>query len=340
MKCPQYLATAGFYVIGTLLFSSAAIYNRFPLVYPDSGSYLQGLIEWHNLNERPIFYSIFVGFLHWRLSLWPIVVGQSILAVFVVERTLARLVPHAGFITKLAVLVMLTLTTSLPWFTGQIMADFFAPVMVLALYLAAVERNRLGKWEYYALLLMLCVAQASHYTHVGIALGLLICLAVAGIIFNTPSLRNLVPVALTSALAILLVMTVNFAARREISFSPYGSVFLLDRLIGYGTVQDYLNNHCRAEHYDICHYLDEINQPKRGTNWLLWDDDSILPKLGGAEIYRLEAGRLARAVVFDAPERYFGLILGATFRQFFNFPTGRELGHLGEGMQIYRMVTT
>ena len=33
-------------------------------------------------------------------------------------------------------------------------------------------------------------------------------------------------------------------------------------------------------------------------------------------------------------------MLGATLRQFFNFPTGRELGHLGEGMQIYRMVTT
>jgi hypothetical protein len=33
-------------------------------------------------------------------------------------------------------------------------------------------------------------------------------------------------------------------------------------------------------------------------------------------------------------------MLGATLRQFFNFPTGRELDHLGEGMQIYRMVTT
>ena len=56
MKSQPHLVTVGFYIIGTLLFSSAAIYNRFPLVYPDSGSYLQGLIEWHNLNERPIFF--------------------------------------------------------------------------------------------------------------------------------------------------------------------------------------------------------------------------------------------------------------------------------------------
>jgi hypothetical protein len=72
----------------------------------------------------------------------------------------------------------------------------------------------------------------------------------------------------------------------------------------------------------------------------LWDDDSILPKLGGGEIYRFEAGRLAHAVVLDAPERHLGLMLGATLRQFFNFPTGRELEHLGEGMQIYRMIIT
>jgi hypothetical protein len=35
---------------------------------------------------------------------------------------------------------------SVPWFTGQIVADFFALVMVLALYLAVVERDRLQKW--------------------------------------------------------------------------------------------------------------------------------------------------------------------------------------------------
>jgi hypothetical protein len=42
------------------------------------------------------------------------------------------------------------------------MADFFALVMVLALYLAVVERDRLQKWEYCAFLLILCIAQASH----------------------------------------------------------------------------------------------------------------------------------------------------------------------------------
>jgi hypothetical protein len=55
MKRQEHLATTGLYVIGTLLFSLAAIYNRFPLVYPDSGSYLQGLIEWAQLKRTPNF---------------------------------------------------------------------------------------------------------------------------------------------------------------------------------------------------------------------------------------------------------------------------------------------
>jgi hypothetical protein len=160
------------------------------------------------------------------------------------------------------------------------------------------------------------------------------------VIFKTPGLRNLAPVGLTSTVAIAAIMTVNFAARHEIAFSPYGSIFLLDRLMGYGTVQDYLTRHCSSEHYDICRYLDEYQLQARGTNWLLWGDDSVLSKLGGAEGYRAEAGRLARAVILDAPGKHLGLMWGATIDQFFNFATGIELRHLGEGMQIYRMVNT
>src|ERR1700751_1492566 len=93
MKRQEHLATTGLYVIGTLLFSLAAIYNRFPLVYPDSGSYLQGLIEWHNLNERPIFYSILVGILHWQQSLW-LIRGWAVDPHSIRDRTRAR--PSSG----------------------------------------------------------------------------------------------------------------------------------------------------------------------------------------------------------------------------------------------------
>ena len=340
LNSARYFGIAGLYIIGTWFLSSAAIYNRFPLIYPDSGSYLQAFIEWHNLPERPIFYSIFIGLLHWRLSLWPIVIGQSILTIFVIERTLTHLVPRVGLVAKLTVMAILSLATSLPWFAGQIMADLFAPVMVLALFLTVVERHHLAKWEYYTLLLILCVTQASHYTHISIALGLLACLAVAALVFGAPKLRSLLPVALTSAVAILAIMTVNFAARSEVVFAPYGSVFLLDRLIAYGTAQDYLTQHCPSLHYNICDYLDEIKQQPRQASWLLWHDDSILPKMGGAEHYKREADRLVRAIVLDAPAKYIALVLGATIRQFFNFGTGLELPRLGEGMQIYRIVMT
>lgn len=336
----QRLTIIAIYAVGTLFLSLAAIYNRFPLVYPDSGSYLRAFIEWHNLDERPIFYSIFLSSLHWRLNLWPIVIGQSLLTVFTIERTVTHLAPRAGVIAKLILLSILALGTSLPWFTGQIMADFFAPIMVLATYLAVVERNQLTKLEYFALLGILWIAQASHYTHVTLTLGLLVFLTVCSVILGIPKFRNIVPAALTSALAIVAVMTVNLGARHEITFTPYGSIFIVARLIGYGTLQDYLTRHCSSEHYAICRYLDKVIQHTGDTNWLLWHNDSVLDKLGGAEGFKTEADRLARAVILDAPGKHLHLLVDAAVRQFFNFGTGRELPRLGAGMQIYRVVTT
>ena len=114
-----------------MLLSLAAIYNGYPLVYWDSGSYLRALIEWHNLPDRPVFYSVLLGLLHWRWSLWPVVFGQSILTVFVIDRTLTGLVPRCSATVSLSVLAILTGATSLPWFTGQIMPYLFAPIVVL-----------------------------------------------------------------------------------------------------------------------------------------------------------------------------------------------------------------
>ena len=329
-----------FYVVGTIFLMSAAFYNGFPLVFPDSGSYLREFIELHHEPYHPIFYSIFVGLLHWRLSLWPIVVGQSILMVFVLDRTLTRSAPGAGWVARLAVLALLTLTTSLPWYTGQIMPDFFAPITVLLVYLASVFRDDLSKLEYYVLLLILCVAQACHFTHIGITVGLLGCLAVGALIFRTCKLLNLLPVTATSVLAILAIVSTNFAAMREVTFSPYGSLNILDRLVAEGVAQEYLTTHCATVDYNICTYLGYIKREPRHTDWLLWQDETVLRDLGGGMHYRDEAGHLVRAIILDDPMKSLSAMLDASSTLFFNFRTGEQLGQFGEGMQIYRIVTT
>lgn len=327
------------YTIGTLLLCSAAAYNGYPLVFFDSGAYLRAFIEFHNLPDRPIFYSIFVGLLHWRWSLWPIVFGQSLITVFVVERTLAHLVPRYSTGVAFGVLFALTVATSLPWFTGQIMPDFFTPLLVPTIYLVVLERDSLARLEYIVFLLILYIAEATHYTHIALTLGLLLFLSTVAVALRVMPLRNLLPVGVVTATAIISIYAVNYVERRELVFAPYSSIFLLDRLLAYGTAQEYLSDNCALKYYEICPYVDELKK-LRGSGGFQWDQSGVLPRIGGPEHYRFEAQKLVRDIVLNAPIKHLWLVLGATAEQLFNFPTGRQFGSYGEGTQIYRMIAT
>jgi len=326
------------YLLGTLLFCWVALWNGYPLLYSDSAAYLDVLAHRHNLPDRPLYYGIFIGLLDWGITLWPIVVAQSLLAVFAVERTLTALMPGRSWRWDWAVLLLLATLTSLPWFTGQVMADIFTPLLVLALYLAAAERARLPRWSWLALLLLVSVAAASHYTHIALSLGLLAVLAGTALVLRQPRLRDLLPPAAAVALAILAILAANYAARREVVLSPLGSVFLLARLMEYGAAQDYLAAHCATEPYRICAYLPEL--PSK-TDDFLWHDDSALARLGGAEAYRSEAAVLAPRILRSEPLRLAWQAAGATLRQLVNFTTGSGLFSYGpeKPFPIYRMIT-
>ncbi len=334
------LRALAIYCIGTVLFSSAAAYNGYPLVFWDSGSYLRAFIEWHNLPDRPIFYSIFVGLLHWRFSLWPIVVGQSLICVFVVDRTLAHLAPGATWTFRLAVLVFLTVATSLPWFTGQIMPDFITPLLVPIIYLVVLERDQLSRWEHLLLLLLLTGAIATHYTHVALALALLALLALISLRFEVVRWKTLAPVALSTVLAISSIYLVNYLERREIVFAPYNSIFLFDRLLSFRTAQPFLARTCPVKHYEICPYLDELNGLPPTSGRFMWNEAGVLPKVGGAEHYRFEAETLVREIIIDAPLKHLLVGLRGAGEQLLNFPTGSQFQTYGPETQIYRILTT
>lgn len=330
---------AATYLLGTLLLSGVALFNGYPLLFSDSAAYLDVLIHRHNLPDRPLYYGIFIGLLDWNTTLWPIAGTQSLLAVFAIERTLAALMPERSWRWDAGVLLLLAAATSLPWFTGQMMADVFTPILVLDLYLVAVERASLTRWTWLALLLLVCVAAASHYTHIALSLGLVAVLAGTALVFGRPRLADLLPVTAAAGLAILAILAANYAQRREIVLSPVGSVMLMGRLMEYGMAQDYLAGHCATEHYRICDYREELPAT---TDDFLWRDDSVLARLGGFEGYRQEAAVLAPRIIRSAPLRLLGLAAVATARQFFSFATGAGLisyGPSGAGISVYRMIT-
>lgn len=332
----QLSAQLGYYLIGTVLLCWVAVWNGYPLVFPDSGAYIRAAIEHHNLADRPIYYSIFIALIHLRLSLWPVVIVQSLIAVWIIAESLAVFAPRTGLWGRLGVILFLAVATGLPWVTGEIMPDFFAPLLVMAFYLIVVEWDRLGWAKRLLLFGFLCVAQASHYSHVMLTAGLMAVAVFLGIVLRQKlSWRGLGLTALATLSAIAAILTVNYAERREIIFAPTGNVLLVSRLLEYGTAQDYLARTCPTHPYRICPYVSIL--PHRVTDFL-WRDDSVLNRLGGAEAYRDEAGSLARAIILDAPLRHVALAANATVAQFFYFPTGFGNDVQGPGQKVTEMI--
>ena len=100
--------------------SIPALVNGYPLVFPDSGTYVAQAIALSGSTFHPPYYSLFLFPLHLRISLWPIVFAQGIFVsvfLFLIVKVIEYKRP---LVFLVALTAILTLFTSLPWFSGEI----------------------------------------------------------------------------------------------------------------------------------------------------------------------------------------------------------------------------
>jgi hypothetical protein len=103
-------------VCGALLLCYPAVYNRYALVYTDSGTYLDSAITFHASWNRPFFYSLFLLGLHLRTSLWLIPLGQALIVTYLLHLVVASLFPTLGTLAFVFLMALLATFSSLPWF--------------------------------------------------------------------------------------------------------------------------------------------------------------------------------------------------------------------------------
>ena len=70
-----------------------AVWNGYPIVFADTGTYLSQAIHLYAGWDRPVFYSLFMLPLHLTVTLWPVVVAQALLAAWVMWLVCRVLVP-------------------------------------------------------------------------------------------------------------------------------------------------------------------------------------------------------------------------------------------------------
>lgn len=301
-----------------LVLVAPALWNGFPLIFPDTGGYLTRPLEGTLDLGRSALYGLFLvaGI---PFAFWPVVIIQSALTVWLVVLSLRALGYGGRPWLAFAVVALLSVATSLPWLAGQLLPDIWFPAAVLALFLLAFCSARLAPWERGLLIGVIAFASASHMAAAGLCVGLLAALWLIGRApaLELPKLR-LVFAAAAVAAGVLLCPVSNWAITGKFAFTPGGSSFLFGRLVEDGIVARYLEDRCPDAALRLCAYKADI--PDDADDWL-WDPDSPFRKLDGWEGIGDEERDIILATLARYPLLHLTAAVSDIFDQLTSFQT-------------------
>lgn len=341
MRELNYKSTASriiYFFCTALLLIAPALYNKYPLVYPDSGTYIVTLSNLIPPVDRTVGYGLFMRIVTWKSTLWTVVFSQGLIIGLLLFETLKIIIRKERlYALHFSIVVLLVLFSSVGWFAGQIMPDIFAPALILTLFIIlAKEKITLAGW---VLLLaggfFFCI---SHFSHILLS-GLLIAVS----IFYAFIFKDLFPqrkkLFLRSAMiGLVLLASTLFLAFNHLSHG-YGfrlnrssNVFITARLSETGILKKYLDEKCAEKQYSLCACKDSL---PGSVSAFLWNETSPLYRLsGGWAAADAEYSGITKDV-FSTP-RFMAPFLwqGGCGTVVQLFRTGA-----GEGLQPYRMNT-
>jgi hypothetical protein len=313
-------------VLLTGILLSAAAWNGFPIIFYDTGAYmLQGLGHLF-IPERSPIYSGFLAVAGGAISLWLVAAAQCAIIAFVMTEFARALRPSLSLWALLAIGALLCVGTGLPWYAAQIEPDGFAAVVPLALYLFAFHGDDLGPARLVLLFTAAAIAIACHSSHVALAGGLLVGLAVMRfapvrwVEAHALPRPRLLLAAGSFATALLTIVAANYAFTGDLFFSRSGAVFLEARIMEDGLIKPVLDSDCPAADYAICPYKDRL--PSRADTWLWMEKQSPFKKLGGFKKREKESSVLVRQSLERYPLDNAIVALEDGILQFFWFQTG------------------
>lgn len=298
-----------------------AFINKFPVVYPDTGTYIDSGFRNIVPYDRPLFYGLFIRHISLSASLWLVVLMQSFICCFLIYELVGV------FITsRLKPIIFLITVTVLSVFTGYsynisfLMPDIFSAVSWLALVLLWFKPD-LPKWRKLLIALFFVFGLMVHLSNL---LSMMIVLGCVAMVLIYRRIKHkpvsgkigtlLLPYFLTGA-ALLMVPMLHFLIGKSFTYSKGSHVFMMNHLVETGILDDYLSDACETKNYTLCQYKDSMV-------WdFMWDQKSPLYKTGGWSANQKEYAAILKDV-YTTPKYIVSLgqkSLEYGFKQFFCF---------------------
>jgi hypothetical protein len=271
--------------VGAILFAAAvlawpAFYNRYPLLYPDSISYMgdgsnvaRALFQ-HEFTDyygfRSLIYSLGILPLHGHVTPWPIVAFNALLTSYVLWLLVRSLFSERRLFYFLAVVLVLSLFTGLGWLVGWIMPDIFGPLLYLSVFVLVFGGETVNRGERVAMALIAWWGIVSHATHLMLTLGLFLPLIIVLVLQGRglrSSLRAVRPVAAIVLVAMAAQVALNAYLDQGATLNGNRPPYLLARVIADGPGRWYLQKHCDNSELASCGQLKNTSDDAEEFLW-------------------------------------------------------------------------
>ena len=320
------LSRAAAVAAGALLLAWPAIYNHYPLLYPDSITYLADgrsvarALFLHRLSEyygmRSLIYSLGILPFHWNVSPWPVVALHAGLAAWILWLVVRSIFPRRTVVTYLMVVPLLSLLSSVSWFVSLILPDILGPLLYLSLYLLVFARETLTGRERVGAACFAGWAMTAHLTHLALAAGVCMLLALLWLA-HSPLLTGRGRALAGAALVVIVAGGAQVALHAYLygnaSLEGDAPPFLAARVIADGPGRWYLEQHCPQAGLALCESVDEL---PADTDEFLWKRGGIWPAAAadGDDRIRQQELKFVLAVLRAFPRQQLAISAGH-FRQ-------------------------
>lgn len=265
-----------------LAFLAPALWNGFALVFFDSGGYVGRILEMNLGFGRSFFYGafLFISSLHWWSFFGPIVV-QGLFTFWLLHLTLRCHGLPSGPAATALVCFALAVSTSISWYTSQLMPDILVPLTVLGLWLFGFHWHKLDFGERAGVTAIILLGLMSHMSCMAMAVGLVGALVLAWfckkIWFWWLPLTLGPPAAVVGA-GLILMPLLHFLLLGQGGYTPGGPAFIFGRLVQDHIAQRWLAEHCPVDGIKLCDLQERL--PDTGDDFL-WNGSSPFMDIGG-----------------------------------------------------------
>jgi hypothetical protein len=270
---------------GAILLAWPAFYNGFPLLYPDSMTYLEDgrivarAVFLHHFSGyygmRSLFYSLGILPFHWNMNPWPIVALQCLLVAWVVWLVVRSIATRRPVRSYLILVLLLGILTSASWYAAFVMPDILGPVAYLCLYLLVYARQTLSRAERLGLYAIAWWGVTAHATHLMLAAGLCVLMAAFTAFEREPFLSRMRMVGEAAAivgLAAASQLALNGYLYGKPSLNGERPPYLTARIIADGPGLSFLETHCGRLEWATCGHLRELSGD---SDNFLWGPDGL-----------------------------------------------------------------